>query len=458
MPPANKPVSSLRDIASRPWAGKVFSATLTIALILVFFMLIPPTRLIDPWKTPLVICVITSYAFCLVAYFHSVKIDAIGVCGLGYFFVLLLDALIAHSSITSCFKYNFGFTCILLLARALFPRRKKELLWAASILLGLYSTYNVLDMFGFPTGKPLFYDGYIFGFLNNRNAFSRFYLAAIGCSALLDYYKGRRFSPPTAALFIVAFVQAIMMPSATSTVALAFFTVAFVAIHAQNLRKLFTAKYACIAYLVAFVALVILRLQGLLGFLVEDIFHKNITFTGRTPIWDTVIERLGAGPFHFVFGYYGTRDSLVPSNPEIVSAHNGILEIAYQAGILGVIAGVSLFVIAAIRLYRSRSEYPSALVSIIIGAFLIVGLMEHITCGQLWLFLGIAACFGGTGVSKTAANSSSQEGSRPVDTLSQNPPQDDRRFRQGSCTRNSDRPPAPHRRQGRHIEGSSRQI
>lgn len=50
-----------------------------------------------------------------------------------------------------------------------------------------------------------------------------------------------------------------------------------------------------------------------------------------------------------------------------------------------------MFVFAALNLYSGRNSVSSGTLSLYLGIFLLMGLVEHITCFALFLFLGIAA-------------------------------------------------------------------
>ena len=369
---------------------QIEAALAFLGILAILFFLMPPLAILDPWKSHLRYIALLANLCCFCIYFWKVRIDIVGACAIGYFAVLALDAIVTQSSLLSCCKYNLPFTSALLLGRSLYPVRKKELLWAVTALLGTYSLINAADLIATYFEASLFSDGFIDGFLGNRNSFSRYYLAAIVASGLLDYFRRKKLSPLTLLLFLAAIVQAYILPSATSSMALAFFVAAFILIHTQTGRRILNAPAFGIAYLIAFLGIVVLRFQNLFAFFIEGTLRKNLTFTGRTAIWDTILQRLGSDPLHLFIGFYGDGRPLSETNPAITTGHNFILDVTYNAGLIGLACIATIFVVAMYRLYKNRTNYPAALLAAYLGAFLILGLMEHVTCAQLWLFLGIA--------------------------------------------------------------------
>lgn len=376
-------------------SGRAVCVLRVAGLIALLLLLAPPSYVVDFWRPPLLLLEVAACGFCLICYFRIVRFDLFGACAIGYFLILMFDAWHGDVSLLSCAKYNLPMVCGLLFSRSVFQGMKTEFLWAIVIVMGAYSFLNLADVAGFLFGYPLVGDGVSFGFTGNRNGFSRYYLAAVCASCLLDYYQGRRLTLRTVLLFALSFMLAFVLPSATSSVALIFFAGAFVLVQCKKSRLLLNAATMGAGYLISFIFIVICRMQSLLAPLITDVLHKNVTFTGRTEIWDTVIGRMANDSLHLLIGFYGNSEQLSPYFPAITTAHNAILDVAYYSGILGLICVTLIFVLTLKVLYTRRMEYPCAILAIFLGASLIVGLMEHLTFVQLWLFLGIGYSYSG---------------------------------------------------------------
>ena len=103
----------------------------------------------------------------------------------------------------------------------------------------------------------------------------------------------------------------------------------------------------------AFLGLIILRIQEKFAYIIKILLKKDLTFTGRTLIWDNTIKYIKRRPF---FGYgvepYDIR-GLKNNNLAAIFAHNQILEIIYQGGLILYVLYSYLMLI----IYKKFKEY-----------------------------------------------------------------------------------------------------
>ena len=59
-----------------------------------------------------------------------------------------------------------------------------------------------------------------------------------------------------------------------------------------------------------FYGIVLLRLQNIFSFIIQNILGKDLTFTGRTRIWDNAIEFIKA---RFIIGYGKETGAVIAS-------------------------------------------------------------------------------------------------------------------------------------------------
>lgn len=379
----------------RPSSNKAINFWLvTAGLVVLLFFLAPPYGLTYLWFWSPIICTGTYVAIAIsfALYFWKVRIDALGALAIVYWLVLLTSTLLMDTSVVSCIRNYLPCTAAVLLARALYGTRKREFLWAVFLVFFGYLLVNIWGMIFVPVGDEVFHKSEVHGFLDNRNFFPRFFLAAVGSSALLDYLNGQSVSARTVASFFVCLVQSAISLSTTGVLALVFLGIALFAVQWRRMRKCFNTLLYSAAYLVLFILFVVFRLQGVFGALITGALHKSITFSGRTEVWDRIFE-LAADPDHFLFGYCGSLDYLIPGPLPIWTGHNAILDVLYTGGAVGVAIALVVFALAALCLYRARYNKEAAIVAAVIGGFLILGLMEHVLCVPFCLFLGLGYGF-----------------------------------------------------------------
>lgn len=136
-------------------------------------------------------------------------------------------------------------------------------------------------------------------------------------------------------------------------------------------------------FVVSTVALVIVAIAAAIGSLaaIADAAGKDLTFTGRTQIWTAVIDAIGQRP---VFGY-GVRGLFSPPASPLTSeliraigfkaghAHNGLLDVALQLGVVGVVLVVGLLAgIIRAGLREMRRSYHVPMFALTVAAGLCV--------------------------------------------------------------------------------------
>lgn len=75
-----------------------------------------------------------------------------------------------------------------------------------------------------------------------------------------------------------------------------------------------------------------------MAYFVEDVLHKDMTFTGRTDLWDLSFLKILQNPLFGVGSCEEGRVTLVERYGMELSSHNLFLEIAVQGGLLALVA------------------------------------------------------------------------------------------------------------------------
>lgn len=375
-------------------------ALVTAGLVLLLFFLCPPDSLVYAWFWKPVIRRGTyiAIAICFALYFWKVRIDVFGLLAIAYWLVMMLSTLLMDASLWVCARTYLPMVASMLLVRALFGTCKKQLLWAVLIVFAGYLAVNLGGLLLAPYGSKIFHANWYSGLLGNRNGFPRFFLAALCASAILDVANGRRLSVRTASVFLLCLVQSYVMPSATGVVSLLFFAVAILLVQCDKIRNFLNIATYAAAYVAIFFSVVVLRLQFLFEPVISGIFHKDLTLSGRTEIWDAIFSLLGSPP-HLLIGYCGNSEPILTTDFRITTGHNAVLDVMYNGGLIGLLVVLVLCSLVGVALFRSRGYRGAAVVSAFSGAFLVLGITEHITCVPLCLFLAFGYCIGRAGES-----------------------------------------------------------
>ena len=235
-------------------------------------------------------------------------------------------------------------------------------------LIGIHA----VTMLAFPGGlygTPL--QGMNNWFLGYRNSFIFYFAPALSLEFMVARSSGRRLRFDL--LLAVCLIAMAMGGSATGCICMALLAV--LALTGLWKTRVFHSVTLAGAGLAAFVAIVLLRLQGVF----EPVFTllgRKSTFTGRTLIWDRTMEAIAASP---LVGY-GLQEEAVRAQVNQLSggitAHNFLLEQTYCFGAIGLLLlGVFLLIAIAV-LYRHRAAMPSRALCLGLACFLTVMLME----------------------------------------------------------------------------------
>lgn len=367
----------------------------TVGLVVLLFFLCPPDSLVYTWFWKPVIRRGTyiAIAICFALYFWKVRIDIFGALAIAYWLVMMLSTWLMDASLWVCARTYLPMVASVLLVRSLFGTCKKQLLWAAFILSTGYLLVNLGGTLLTPYGTKVFYSNWYSGLLGNRNGFPRFFLMALCSSALLDAINSKRLSLRTVLVFVLCVGQSYVMPSATGIVALIFFGGVVLLVQGSRLRKVFNIATYAIGYIVIFFGVVVFRMQYLFEPLISGVMHKNLDLSGRTEIWDALFSLIG-DPAHLWIGYCGNPNPIVSYNPRITTGHNAILDILYNGGIIGLLIALALCILVGVVLFRARGSRDAAIVAVFLGAFLILGITEHVTCVSLCFFMAFGYCLG----------------------------------------------------------------
>lgn len=148
-----------------------------------------------------------------------------------------------------------------------------------------------------------------------------------------------------------------------------------------------------IGYLLAVLCIVILRLQNLFSYLIVGVLKKDLTFTGRTKMWDSAILLIKRNPI-LGYGYMSQEsETILLGGPH---THNVLLEQLLRGGIVYAILFATMILLLNVKLKRSKKYlhevYIIPMMSLITVPIWLAGITENIMEDYI-LYLLFAALF-----------------------------------------------------------------
>ncbi len=267
---------------------------------------------------------------------------------------------------------------------------------AISILL------NILSYFVFPSGMYFSEDGTGSWFLGNRNGVEKTcYLAVLVASILDFHYESCEIRNATRTLPVFAVSAFTMVYSGCGTGTFAIFVYGLLLFLGKykTVRNVFGLPFLISACIVWFLAIVIFRLTDYLPYeeiatlLGKDLtYSTDATFTGRTYIWDYVMESTMRSP---LLGL-GVQDIVsidLINECAYDSAHNTWLQIFSYGGFIGVACMCGCFGVAFSKIQHMQNRELAWLFVCVSAAFLVSSMFENMLTFPLATYLALVSFY-----------------------------------------------------------------
>lgn len=293
---------------------------------------------------------------------------------------VLLSTFIFGGKINRWFVYWLPSATMALLVASTCRCFYRELLMAVLAVTLVLEIFNFGSVLVFPEGMwetdKVAKSGNFF--FDHRNNAYKLLFPMLLCSALLDQLRSKRVGVRTVLLTVLAYAQVLLAPSATSLVALTLLVVFFLLVQWEIVRRVVNGFTLLAASFFSFIFIVVLRFQDALSFFVVDALHKNLTFTGRTFVWDKVFEMFD-DVFHILFGYgvSGYKDLVIDGRP-YSHAHNEFLDVWLNGGLVAVVFLLLMLFLLSRALFELRTRREVAILAVAVGAYYVIGLTEPI--------------------------------------------------------------------------------
>lgn len=237
----------------------------------------------------------------------------------------------------------------------------KSLFRALLFIFEILLCINLFTILAFPKGMYIQYltTNRNNWFLGNDNQHIKYIL--IGCCISLIYsiQFHNKILIRTIVLCAISAITVAIRLSATGVIGSIVFIVLLLYIFLLRNKARISAKFLSIVYIVLFLGIVIFRLQNLFAFIIVDILHKDITFTGRTHIWDFTFEYIKQ-KLLLGCGVESTQTRLIKyADTHVIGAvnsHNQILETIYQGGIILLLVFVYIISLSIKKLEKNKKN------------------------------------------------------------------------------------------------------
>lgn len=283
---------------------------------------------------------------------------------------------------------SFGITVSVLQLFIICKFVKERLKKSNKMLTTLYILYSVVAVINFiPIIGKNVTENYSY-FLGGKNALSMVLIPTLYFISIYSIVKYRKITIKNLALSMIIIATMFISGSGTGIVLSVIALICMLLIDKINVNK----KVLFIAYIIIF--LVVLNLQafnniGIIRTIVVDYLQKDLTLTGRTEIWDKVINYITDS---FLVGY-GKGNSIVSSFSNVSECHNMFLEIMLCGGMILLVNYILIIKETFSKCNYSKNKLKNKLNNtslIFVFLFFIIGLTESVPFKiEIWIMFTI---------------------------------------------------------------------
>lgn len=236
----------------------------------------------------------------------------------------------------------------------------------------LYLTINLVLYIFKPQGISDKFPGIYF--LGIRTRFTEYVISCI----LLAYinYKNKIISKKKMSLSIAIALINIFIHNVTTAYIGIMCSIVFYYFLINFVRKNNYIKFNWLAIVIyVFIILIVFaRVQIYFEFLIVDILGKDLTFTGRTYIWDSALQIIKKS--NIIFGN-GCPDNgnFVPYGGALYQAHNEFIQIIYESGLIGIWLFL-LFINAILKSHKYDTSKIDIIIVSVVYALMVMMISE----------------------------------------------------------------------------------
>lgn len=302
--------------------------------------------------------------------------------------LLIFISLINNLPIVDIIKNSIQ-AIILCMMIEIFARKDlKRLFLALTIIFNILILIDFLFVVLYPNGIRVgLYNIWFFG---AKNGHITFILPAIFCNYIYTFIlTERKKATILQFLFLLTISFYILYTVQSSTSIIVVLSLIFLMFFSNNkLYSKISMRFISLVYLLLVIGIIVFQVQNNFAGFFQNVLEKDVTFTGRTEIWDKTMDLIKKQP---IIGYGAENSDLriiKLNNISALNAHNMILEIMYEGGILLTL----VFVCFWIRLCGKVDFYSKKQNNNILKSVLIVYCIELLTEVfyfeiLLWIFI-----------------------------------------------------------------------
>ena len=337
--------------------------------------------------------VVTVWVICkIIKENPTYLLDKYVVCIIGVAATILLSTLINDQSIRNWLGRWAPRVAVVLLAMHAMKRSPVEFIYGSALLVSTLCIANLCTVIIFPEGLYQTASTFVGDnfFLGHRNGTAVYLYQMLASSLIIENVKSKKFTigPLTITLYLVALLQTLLAFCATTLLSLIIMALIALVIKAKKARKILSPLSALILSAIGNVSVVLVRVHEVFAPLIEVVLRRDITLSNRTIIWDKAINMLSGTNAVLGKGVDGHRQIII-GETVISSAHNDLLNITLQGGLVSLVLYCGSFYYVAQRITKTCCVSMRLCVTVVMIPLGILSIAYPIASVPVFLMLSI---------------------------------------------------------------------
>lgn len=279
---------------------------------------------------------------------------------------VLINTYFQGGDIYTCAKDSFPIVAIILLYDILINDDIDSFINSQLLCFEIVIYINLLTQFLYPGGIIVLKAAFKsvsskWWFLGYYNTYTPYFIPAVVFSLLYFHRTGLYIR--TTALISAVVLSSLMAKSGGNTLAIVIMVGVYLIF--GNLTLVFNYYNYWLIQVVFYFYIIIMNAQNKFGWLLNDILKKTSSLKGRMLLWKRTINILKKS----IWIGYGTRNGIYRVHETRVGAwaiyaHNLILELVYQGGLIYLMMFIALIILAGNKMMSKRDNEVACIISI----------------------------------------------------------------------------------------------
>ena len=302
---------------------------------------------------------------------------------------LLVVTVINNGNLWDCLRYIFPPIAVTVYYEYCNQKLKRHLIHALFWIHYILMLINLFTVIFYPNGlytvQGITTEKYYF--MGHNNAAARFLLPGIFYAIICDSLDKGKIGWKSRIMAIASFITVTLTWSNTGMVGLGIVLIFILLVDRIEMPGFFTARNAFILSTILFVVVVLNNNVGVFDFVIDKVFHKDLTLSGRTYFWNAIMIAIAKNP---LIGYgYGVSIADIYTTKGYVasSAHNYFFDLLLRGGIVQLILQILIVVKTCTIADKTHGKFRLLMVTVLFSYFVMWQFEPFVNTGYIDMML-----------------------------------------------------------------------